>query len=83
VPASDPIADDATSDESELQYRNWTDSTGSYQIVASFVEIKDGRVRLMQKDGTISSIVIEMLSAADQAYAKELADEQAKASSGN
>jgi hypothetical protein len=51
--------------------------------VASFVEIKDGRVRLMQKDGTISSIVIEMLSAADQAYAKNLADEQAKASSGN
>lgn len=50
----------------QTKSRSWTDSTGEYSVEASFLEVAEGNVRLLKKDGTETSISIEKLSTADQ-----------------
>ena len=48
--------------------RQWTDNTGKYRVVATFVEFKDGRVRLRKEDGTEIALPLARLSQADRDF---------------
>ena len=54
--------------------RTWSDATGSYKIEASFIELKNEKVRLKKADGSTVSIALEKLSKADQEFVKKLAE---------
>jgi len=49
--------------------RTWTDATGTYKIEAELVRVADGKVELKKADGTVVSVPLDKLSAADQAAA--------------
>ncbi|MCE9544097.1 MAG: hypothetical protein K8T25_01020, partial [Planctomycetia bacterium] len=51
----------------------WTDSTGTFQIVARFGGLVHGKVHLVKKDGTEVDVPMSRLSAADQQYAQKQA----------
>lgn len=51
----------------------WTDTTGTFKIEAAFVALEKGQVRLKKADGKIISVLLEKLSAKDQAIAQTLA----------
>jgi len=51
--------------------RFWTDTSGTYKVRASLVDLEDGNVRLKKADGTIVSVPLEKLSPADQKWAGE------------
>ena len=53
--------------------RTWTDRTGKYTVVATFVDLKDGIVRLRKQNGRLKSVPIERLSAADRELARDSA----------
>ena len=83
-PAKDPVKEPAKekeparqpkSDDGEM--RTWTDSTGKYKTEASFLALKEGKVRLKKADGSILALPLEKLSEADQWIAKRLAKDQA------
>ena len=40
-------------------FRTWTDITGKYKTVATFVEFKDGTVRLKKESGKTISLPID------------------------
>ena len=48
--------------------RLWKDSTGRFQIEATFKEIRSGNVVLQKSDGSIIQVPLNRLSAADQAH---------------
>ena len=50
------------------EVRTWTDSSGGHQVEAEFVDENAGTVRLKKRDGRITSLPLERLSAADQTY---------------
>jgi hypothetical protein len=50
--------------------RKWTDAGGAYAVVAEFVELKDGVVRLRREDGRIARIPLDRLSEADQQFVR-------------
>jgi hypothetical protein len=54
----------------EPEFRTWTDATGKFKTEAAFLDLKDGKVRLKKKDGTIVTVALEKLSEADQAVVK-------------
>jgi len=54
--------------------RTWTDSTGKFKIDATFVELKDGKVKLTKDDGSEVSIPLEKLSGPDQEIANLMAE---------
>ena len=49
--------------------RTWTDTTGKFKIEAELVRVADGKVELKKADGTVVSVPLDKLSAADQAVA--------------
>jgi len=49
--------------------RTWTDATGKFKIEAELVRVADGKVELKKADGTVVSVPLDKLSAADQAAA--------------
>jgi WD40 repeat protein len=49
--------------------RTWSDKTGKFKIEASFVELKDGKVKLRKEDGKEVSVDLDKLSEADQEIA--------------
>ncbi len=51
--------------------RKWSDAGGTYSVVAEFVELKDGVVRLRREDGRIARIPLDRLSEADQRYVRQ------------
>ena len=69
-PESDPL-------EPSYEQRNWVDSTGSFSVEATLVEVVDGRVRLEKETGEIIEVPLERLSAADQEYVAETWSEDA------
>ena len=54
--------------------RTWTEAASKRTIVAEFVEIHEGKVRLKRDDGRVVEVATDQLSAADQAYAKEASE---------
>ncbi|XZE44274.1 SHD1 domain-containing protein [Pirellulaceae bacterium SH467] len=50
--------------------REWSDSTGTYKIQASLIEVKDGIAFLKTNDGKTLKIPLTRLSEADQAFLK-------------
>jgi len=57
----------------EAEVRNWTDATGKYSTRAEMVEFKEGRVHLRKTDGTVITVPLEKLGAADQQYVRQVA----------
>ncbi len=57
--------------------REWSDASGKYRIEADLVAVRGDKVILEKKDGTITSVPIAKLSAADQEYLKQQATPQA------
>lgn len=62
------------------ELRNWSDSTGTFSIEASFKTLKDGKVFLEKNDGTSIEIPLEKLSGKDHKYVKQ---QQSKSPSQN
>ncbi len=62
--------DERRSDAREL--RRWSDATGKYSVEATFVELRDGNVRIRRKSGRVISVPIDRLSKADQRYVRDL-----------
>jgi hypothetical protein len=54
--------------------RKWTDAGGTYSVVAEFVELKDGVVRLRRDDGRIARIPLDRLSEADKRYVRQVTE---------
>ena len=67
--------------ESKLQavIHKWTDSTYKFQVVAKFVEFKNGRVHLERKgDGKKIELPMSRLSKEDQEFIREILRRQLK-----
>ena len=54
----------------EAESRAWTDSSGKYQVQATFRGLEDGKARLEKSDGRIIGIALEKLCEADQEYVR-------------
>lgn len=70
----DPQSEDDRTDTDPLKTeRTWTDSTGKYKVVASFVAINDGVIELKKtSSGTVLKLPLERLSKTDQEVAQRL-----------
>lgn len=53
-------------------FRTWTDSTGKFNVEASFIELNGKEVKLLKKDDLVISLPLEKLSQADQLYLQQL-----------
>ena len=51
--------------------RMWKDAEGLFEIDASFVMARDGRVQLHKHDGSLVSVPLDRLSAADRAWVRQ------------
>ncbi len=54
----------------QRRHRTWTDSTGTYQVQASYVDFEDGRVLLEKPDGTEITVPFARLSSSDQNHVR-------------
>jgi len=54
--------------EPEPKSRTWTDTTGKFGVEAQFIDIKDGKVQLKKKSGSVLSVPLEKLSEGDRGY---------------
>lgn len=63
------IGHDAASAQEALK---WTDSTGKFEIVATFCGVKDGKVFLDNEKGKVVQVPISMLSESSRTQAKTL-----------
>ena len=50
--------------------REWTDSTGKFKIEGELVAVRAGKAIIEKKDGSIISVPVDRLSAADQEFLK-------------
>ncbi|MCA9146597.1 MAG: hypothetical protein KDB05_27650, partial [Planctomycetales bacterium] len=67
-------------EDSEDNYRTWTDSTGNFTVVASFEKFEDGKVHLKRKDNDqVIALPAAKLSKADQTFYRKLLADRAKA----
>lgn len=74
--ASYPWREAHAADEGER--RQWSDSTGRFQVQAALIEVKDGRAVLEREDGQRISVPLTRLSNEDQQYVRaELARRRA------
>jgi mono/diheme cytochrome c family protein len=62
--------------------REWADATGKFKVEAELVAVRSGKVILEKPDGSVISVPLDKLSAADQAFlkSKEAPAERAPAS---
>lgn len=68
---SEPLSDVAAEDPGPELY-TWSDSTGKFSVVAEYVGIKSGKVRLRKTDGSEIEVLLDRLSEEDQKFAKDL-----------
>jgi WD40 repeat protein len=52
--------------------REWSDSSGKFKVQAELVAVRSGKVILEKADGSVISVPLDRLSAADQEYLKSL-----------
>jgi hypothetical protein len=64
-PKDDPFGNAGNDSPS---FRNWTDSSGKYQIEARFVSFQDGTVRLQKVNGRYVRIAYDLLCSVDQDF---------------
>ncbi len=57
--------------------RQWTDSSGKFQIEATLVTVKDGKVYLEKSDSQVTPVDIDKLSSVDQDYLLSLPEYRA------
>jgi thiol-disulfide isomerase/thioredoxin len=62
----------AASEEGDAGLRTWTDSSGKYKVSATFLGMRDDKVRLKKEDGSIIEVPLVKLSAADRERAQAL-----------
>lgn len=55
------------------EMRTWTAPGGGSRVEGKLIGLKDGRVELLAKNGTIMAIPLDRLSQADQQYAQATA----------
>jgi len=72
LPTSVPFSGLAMAQGVELPQRTWADSTSKFEIEASLVAFKDGKVSLKKSDGRIVVLPLERLSQVDQAVAQAM-----------
>ena len=71
-----------TSSESSLvarggaQARTWSDATGQFSVEATLIGVENNAVQLKKGDGTVITVPLDRLSAADQAYVLQAAPEE-------
>jgi hypothetical protein len=63
-------ASDGGDKPKERVLREWTDTTGTYQIDAEFRDYRDGKVYLRRDDGVHISVPMSRLSHADRAFVR-------------
>lgn len=56
--------------------RLWTDRTGKFKVTASYVDQEGPTVRMRKQDASVVSVPIARLSQPDQAYLREIAEEE-------
>lgn len=61
----------APGSDGRLPLRQWTDASGTFNVKAKLVLILDGKVRLLKETGRTTTVALEKLSKADQAYVAE------------
>lgn len=59
--------------DSDNKFRIFVDSTGQHKTEAQFVKLVDGKVTLLKKDGESTTLPLDRLSDADQAFVKQQA----------
>jgi mono/diheme cytochrome c family protein len=52
--------------------RQWTDTSGMFRVEAELIAVRNGRVVLEKPDGSVITVPLEKLSAADHDYLKSL-----------
>lgn len=72
-----PMTQETTSGPVEIksELRTWTDKTGRFRIEATFVSEESGSVKLLRKDGKPATIPLDKLSDSDQAFVRQMLDE--------
>ena len=71
-PARPAQAVSSTSNTPTTTLRTWSDASGLFKLQAEFVSVKDGTVSLRNAEKRVIAIPLSKLSAADQAYVKQL-----------
>jgi len=62
---------------SSLATRLWSDDSGSFQVYAQLVSLKDDQVVIQRDDGKVLNVPVERLSEADQAFIQAIRADQA------
>lgn len=62
---------DDTGSEAKEPLREWSDTTGTFQIDATFVSYDDGQVKLRRFDGKVIEVDISRLSRKDRDYVRK------------
>ena len=57
--------------ESDGEYRTFVDSTGKHEIEAQFIELDNGKVKLLKRDGSTTEVPLDRLSDKDQEFVKQ------------
>ena len=53
------------------EYRTFVDSTGKHEIEAQFIELDNGKVKLLKRDGSTTEVPLDRLSDKDQEFVKQ------------
>ncbi|MCP4082940.1 MAG: hypothetical protein GY743_22170 [Planctomycetaceae bacterium] len=53
------------------EYRTFVDSTGKHEIEARFIELDNGKVKLLKRDGSTTEVPLDRLSDKDQEFVKQ------------
>ena len=56
----------------EAEFRQWTDSSGTFHVEARFVEVSGGKVAIKTRGGKNLAIPLDRLSKADQEYVAQV-----------
>ena len=61
--------------EIKSEMRTWTDKSGRFRLEATFVSEENGSIKLLRKDGKPATVPLDKLSDADQAFIRQMLDE--------
>jgi hypothetical protein len=71
--SSSEAAEEKPAESAAATMRTWRAATGAFEVQATFVELKSGKVTLKKANGRTIKVPLEKLSKADQEYAKQQA----------
>ncbi len=70
--------DGASAKPGQPKVRLWEDATGSFNVEATLIGVKDDKVTLKKKDGKEITVPLSKLAEEDRAYVKEYKEELSK-----